>query len=114
MATITKAHGAALAMEQIGRNIEWLTFTFTANASGMDLTVVTADNDLEKLVEAVASASSVTIIGTPTTTTVTFGVEGLGLTTAQLDTLIEAANLGGDATATVVVASVNISGVTFA
>ena len=113
MAIVTRVHGDTTAMEQIGRDIEWLTFTGTANTSDLDLTSTTLGH-LEALVKVVAEASTVTIIGTPAALTVTLGVEGLGATTAELDTALEAANFTDDGADTWVVASVTISGVTFA
>ena len=115
MAIVTRVNGDTTAMEQIGRDIEWLTFTGTANTSDLDLESTTLYH-LESLVKIVAEASTVTIIGTPSTggLTVTLGVEGLGATTAELDTALEAANFTDDGTDTWVVAAVVIDGVTFA
>ena len=113
MAEITKVNGDTTAMEQVGRDIEWLTFTGTANTSDLDLTSTTLRH-LESLVKIVSESSTITFIGTPAALTVTLGVEGLGATTAELDTALEAANFTDDGTDTWVVASVTISGVTFA
>jgi hypothetical protein len=113
MAEITRVNGDTVAMEQIGRDIEFLTFTGTANTSDLDLTSTTLFH-LEALAKIVAQYSTVTIIGTPTSTTVTLGVEGLGATTAELDTALETANFTDDGADTWVVASVAINGVTFA
>ena len=116
MAEITRVHGGSGEFEQIGRDLEWRTFTFTANTSNIDL--ATGDtlpgSHLESLVNVLQTASTVTILGTPTTLTVTAGMEGIGLTDAELDTAIEAADIGTDGSATVVVATVTIDGVTFA
>lgn len=113
MATITKQHHNVGPFESTGaRDIEWRTFTGTANTSGLDLLTgaALADSHLEQLIIALAPFGTVTFIGTPTTLTVTVGFEGLGETDANIDTAITAANVGDDASATWVVATVVITG----
>ena len=129
MAIITKVNGNTIPFEAVGRDLEWITLSITnMNMDDLPGSGDVGERELERVVRAIETFSTVTIVGVPTATTVTICMEGFGIAVpgaadplnitdaekeAALDAflLAELADIAGPpvATSTIVV----VTGVTF-